>query len=812
MDDTIDGATLEFGDQNLINKTIPPSDSFPAISPAQQIASRYEIIGLIGSGGMGNVYKVRDLVLDETVALKTLHPSLNQNVLALSRFKREVKLARKVTHPNVARTFDLGMDSTTPYLTMEYVEGQTLYNFINIKCRQRVRINPIRSLDIAIEIAKGLEAAHEAGVIHRDLKPANIILTPDERVVITDFGIARVTESQDVITAVEGMVGTPLYMSPEQVESEHDIDHRTDLYALGVILFEMLAGRPPFTGENAVSLALARILKAPPSLADEGYPAGVADLVAQMLARDPSDRYQSAAALIQAITQLKIQLSSLSITSSVAVQVPSSTPQYEDHDSQQPSHKSLAIIPLKKAQAACDNEHLVEGFLEELVGELSIAPNIRVRPTGVVKSLLEENDLTDPVKIGKLLGVDVVVTGSVRDHQDNLRIRLSLISVNEGFQIWGKKFMTSAADLFITAEDASEAIANALTSKVEEHKRPEALTDPVAVDTYMRGRYLLQLHWFHGVQQAIDKFTIARDRAPNDPRILTSMAVAISRQVFFEPHKASVLLIQAKSYAQRASELVPNWPEPYHAMAMIAYAAGDYSTTIKSCQHALNLAPEHIEAHDLLGRVLAEVGPLEEARYHLERALALNETLYRAWWDLLRVYGLQGQWDKINESLPQVRKSTRLNNALESFLFRLHCWQGLPINTFSFKFDLDAADPRFEIIFASITKIVNEHTLSKEYLEDLYNTARQMPARSQSARIFLQLCAEFALSSGEYDIAYQAVESALQEGLRDLMWLQHMPLLNPLRCDPRFQDLLTQAQMTLAPVRATLTPHPIHSS
>ena len=240
MDDTIDGATLEFGDQNLINKTIPPSDSFPAISPAQQIASRYEIIGLIGSGGMGNVYKVRDLVLDETVALKTLHPSLNQNVLALSRFKREVKLARKVTHPNVARTFDLGMDSTTPYLTMEYVEGQTLYNFINIKCRQRVRINPIRSLDIAIEIAKGLEAAHEAGVIHRDLKPANIILTPDERVVITDFGIARVTESQDVITAVEGMVGTPLYMSPEQVESEHDIDHRTDLYAVGVLLYRLL--------------------------------------------------------------------------------------------------------------------------------------------------------------------------------------------------------------------------------------------------------------------------------------------------------------------------------------------------------------------------------------------------------------------------------------------------------------------------------------------------------------------------------------------------------------------------------------------
>ena len=607
------------------------------------------------------------------------------------------------------------------------------------------------------------------------------------------------------------MVGTPLYMSPEQVEGKAGIDHRTDLYALGVMFFEMLTGRPPFTGDSPVSLALARILHEAPSLAAEGYPAGLANIVSRLLERNPDHRHPDARTLILDLETLQHQLSSLSLPAPMfagahalvhSINSVSYKPKKESS-----SHKTMAILPLNLTQELSDGSYLYDGFTEELVGELSVVPNLRVRPLGVIHSTLEKTEERDPILLGKMLDVDVVVTGSIREMGDKLRIRLSLISVQEGFQIWGEKFMSSSSELFITAEDSAEAIASALTSRVEEERRPEALTDPIAVDAYMRGRYLLQHKWFESVDEALAQLTVARDRAPDDPRILTTMATAMARQVFFEPRKAHLLLKQAQGYAQRAAELVPGWPEPHYAMAMVAYAAGDFASTITSCQQALEFTPEHIEANDLLGRVLAEVGPLEEAVYHLKQVVSLNETLYRAWWDMLRVYALQGDWSRVDELIVHARQASTNHNATESFLFRFHCWRGAPPQDFELNFVPEAQDPRFQPIFDTIIRFVQQGRLSREYIQELHDKARQMPSGSQPVRVFLQLCAEFAISCGYRELAYRSIEAALNEGLRDLMWLQYMPLFDPLRGENRFKSLLSQAHMTLAPVRATLTPH-----
>ena len=197
---------------------------------------------------MGSVFKVRDIALDEIIALKTLHPDLSRDERALARFRREVKLARRVTHPNVARTYDLGTDEAIPYLTMEFIEGDPLGIHV-------VRHGPLRLaqiLELATHIARGLGAAHAAGVVHRDLKPPNIMVSAKGRVVLTDFGIARAAQSSSAMTSsgLDGLVGTPMYMAPEQVRGHEDIDHRADLYALGVILYELLAGRPSLRGRR----------------------------------------------------------------------------------------------------------------------------------------------------------------------------------------------------------------------------------------------------------------------------------------------------------------------------------------------------------------------------------------------------------------------------------------------------------------------------------------------------------------------------------------------------------------------------------
>ena len=817
---TIDGdpsaALLRQSAAAAVEQGTPSEPSLPGEVSA--IASRYTILGLLGSGGMGNVYKVLDTELDEVVALKTLHASLRDNELALKRFRREVKLARRVTHPNVARTYDLGTDTHTPYLTMEFVEGETLHAAMRCRTQQgEAPFQALEALELAVEIARGLKAAHAAGVVHRDLKPANIMLTRERRVVVTDFGIARggaqVSES---ITALDGLIGTPHYMSPEQVEGRSTIDHRADLYALGVMLYEALSGQPPFEGEGPVALALARLLHPAPSLERLGVAPPIAKVVATLLEREASSRYQSASELLEALAPLACALRERAplptAPTPIAISHRALTASQRERAAleRDATMTRVAVFPLTTSEGTEEAAYLAEGFSEELVGELSMAKGLRVKPLSAIKArLLDRSSSSEPLRLGEELDVDVVVTGKVRAQGERLRIRLALLSVREGFQIWGEKLTCSPAELFVAAERAAESLAAALTSPVEEpERRPEPLTDPVAVDAYMKGRYALQMAWFDGVDEAEQRFATALQRVPEHPTLLTAMATTMARQVFFAPQRASSLLLQAKTYARRGEELAPRWPEPHYALAMIAFAEADFGATITHCQRALELSPDHIEAHDLLGRVLAEIGPLEEARFHLERALKLNDTLHRSAWDLVRVYALLGRWDKLDATFEKTRGATVAHNANEAFLFRLHCWRGRDPGEFEANFIEEESDPRFGFMAETARALIAHGRLSPPQLQALQSKAQAIAPGSQQLLIHLQLIAEFALISEELEVAYLTLEWALDEGLRDLMWLQHNALFEPIRHEQRFKALLGRAHETLSPARASLTPHP----
>lgn len=273
-------------------------DSHRGFQAGELIAERYELIAAIGRGAMGTVYSARDRELDEVVALKVLHSSPMESAESVVRFKQEVKLARRVTHGNVARTYDIGEHLGARFLTMELVQGESL------AVRLASGALPVdRALHIARQMCAGMAAAHDAGVIHRDLKPENVCIARDGRVVVMDFGIARAPLANEASLTGPGMLGTPAYMAPEQVTGTSDIDPRADLYAFGTVLYEMLTGTIAWPGTSAYTVAMARLTSPPPDprKVKSDLPSSVAELVLRCMAPEPNDRFKDAHAVIAAL-------------------------------------------------------------------------------------------------------------------------------------------------------------------------------------------------------------------------------------------------------------------------------------------------------------------------------------------------------------------------------------------------------------------------------------------------------------------------------------------------------------------------------
>ena len=284
----------------------PPQVEGGALPASALIAKRYEVLDLLGSGGMGIVYRARDLELDEVVALKVVDQDRKGDPEMLQRFKREVRLSRRVTHGNVARVFDIGEDRGLYFFTMELIEGESLRQ----RLRREKRLGAHDVIAVALAICEGLSAAHAASVVHRDLKPDNVLIGNDGRIVLTDFGIARawIAENQRFNTQ-DVSVGTPEYMAPEQVQGVLDIDGRADIYALGAMMFELLTGEPPWTGPTVMAVVTARLTADPPDPRSWGpVNDALAEVVLRCLRRSPSERYTHARDVADALVASALTL------------------------------------------------------------------------------------------------------------------------------------------------------------------------------------------------------------------------------------------------------------------------------------------------------------------------------------------------------------------------------------------------------------------------------------------------------------------------------------------------------------------------
>jgi len=763
---------------------------------AEIIDERYLVRSLLGEGSMGSVYKVYDLELEEVAALKTLHEEFVRDDTAEQRFRNEVKLARRVTHPNVARIFDLGLREDVPYLTMEFIDGEPL----DVILDREGALSAGDVIDFIEPICEGLAAAHDAEVVHRDLKPQNIMVGSD-RIVLTDFGIARALRRSDRFSITRGgMVGTPAYMAPEQVDADRSVDARTDIYSVGVLLYRMLTGQFPWNKSSTVAMALERCERSAPELpADGDWPDAYRDVVHRCLKRDKEDRYDE-------VTEVPTQLTRAG-DPDFSTYVPGALetgPVLGTADSRigrdsagrglglqtPPEGKTVAVLPLEQV-GPDELEYRAVGFTEELLDELSRSDGLAVLPRGAVRQYRDAP--VDPRDAGRALDVEVVVEGSIRQIDGAVRVRLAAICVDDGFQIWAEQFRADPSELLDLGGRAADALRDALTLEPEE-RRYEPPSDARAVDLYMRARHELYERWFSDLTPAIDLFERALERAPEDPRILSGLAAARARAAFVDPEGRRTHLEEAQMIADRAIEIAPNWPQPHFALAKVHYNRVQFGRALDEVERALEIAPDFAGAHALRGRILAEIGPLETAARHLQRALELNPYAYNARWDLARVRALRGTWSRVDDLLARPVDSDLQTVLRYANRTRLDVWRESPRWLDDSPPDQLPRGSDFEKLTPIMRKVTRGEPLEDAERQTLEVALSEEDADSRYLSLQYQFRTEIAARAEAPLYALACLDRAVEAGLVDLNWLEEAPVLESLRGYSRFRDARSRVE------------------
>jgi serine/threonine-protein kinase len=737
------------------------------------VAGRYEIQGLLGTGGMGRVYRALDRELGDVVALKVLHSDFVASAEMLDRFRQEVRLARRVTHRNVARTFDIGEHAGEKFLTMELIAGEPLSS------RLASGLPPIpETIAIAREIVAGMAAAHAVGVVHRDLKPDNVLIEKGGRVVVTDFGIARMELPDGASKTAGRVVGTPAYMAPEQIGVQ-PVDGRADIYAFGAILFEMLTGMRAWPGESPLAVASARLVEPPPDPRRHrpGLSPDLAAIVLTCLARDRDRRYASDAELDRALATAG---AAAATDGTASASIESTKPARRLSETSR--EQTVAVVPFRNLGPP-DDAYFVEGLTEDLVDTLATIRGLRVRGRGYAES--SDRDVVDT---GRRLGVDVVVDGSVRRAGEVLRVSARLVGVADGFQIWSSRFERPAGGAFALNDDVARAIAAALSTERTGAPRAQP-SDPGAIDVYFRAKHAVGRFWStQGQTEVRALFEEAVARAPNDPTILAGCVHAQIGRNFFRALDTA----ETASLVRRALVAGERLPEPWIALAAARFNHKDDPVgAIRALKRALDLGPSSSDAHDLAGRILLEADLLEDAVAHSERALWLDPRQQWARVDLLRAAALSGDWAKAREIFDGGTDPEWLGYRVVH-ASRLWSWPGAP--------ELEAepvpddADPRFAGVIRAFLRArecrrTGENLPLSEIRERMGAIVGHVAPQSRARRLYVQMMAEQAAIAGHREGVIDFVEEAVGAGLLDLAWMSRLRLFDPIRANPRFEGL-----------------------
>ena len=729
-------------------------------------SGRYEILENLGKGGMGEVYRARDMQIEEDVAIKIIKPEISSDKETLERFNNELKLARKIAHKNVCRMFHLDKAGDTPYITMEYIEGEDLKSLI----REKGNIPENALISIAKQICEGLAAAHDLGIIHRDLKPQNIMIDKKNIVKIMDFGIARSQEALGV-TQTGVMIGTPDYMSPEQAEGE-EADPRSDIYALGVILFEMATGKLPFEGKTAFSVALKHKTNKPthPQIINPAISDNLSRLILTCMAKDRNRRYQTAPELFADLVNLEKG-------------TPTLMPIGPDK-----RQGSVVVLPFLDLSAQKDQEYFCDGLADELISSLTQLENLHVVARTSAFSF-KGKDL-DINEIGTKLNVDTVLEGSVRRAGNRLRITVQLIDVHDGYPIWSARYDKDLEDVFAVQDDIAQSIVKALKIEVLGEKEApivKARTEsPDAYEACLKGRFHSNKLTPESIHQSLEYYRLALEKDPNFALAYTGMSFSWMLLGLFgivTPREASV---KAKDAALKAIMMDNTLAEAHHMLAIVGWNFDwEWKKAERAVLRAIENNPNYADAYLSYGNQLDAMGRHAEASDKIKRALDLDplNPLCQA---ILGGHLLfTRQYD---EAIKQYQKTLKIEPS--NPMVHNGLWAA-----FHHKKMFEDAFKEMKKYFSALGDIEAVEMLEEAYAEGGYFKAMvcladRLEERSKKSYVQPTRIADLNAYVGKHNKALDWLEKAFEDRAPSLQYLKVEPGYDGLRDNPRFQAII----------------------
>jgi len=778
----------------------------------------YEIISMIGAGGMGDVYKALDTKLDRRVAIKVLPQHLSSIPDALARFEREAKAVAALSHPNIMAIHDFGHEGGTAYAVMELLEGETL--------RARLTHSALgwrEAVKIAASIADGLAAAHARGIIHRDIKPENVFLTSDGLVKVLDFGIARVKKAAvstaDTLISMGAsetkpgtLMGTIGYMSPEQVRGE-SADAPSDIFSLGCMLVEMLTGERPFARPSAAETLASILRDEPPPLEDQtqDMPPELEKIIRRCLEKSPEERFQSA-------RDLALDLRSLLTNSSGAYKpVSGAMPAWQPQQSElrkrskwlipiaiiisailvivaarslfrspDPRRNSVAILPFVNSNGNPNTSYLSDGIPESITNSLAEVPQLRVMGWSTVRYKTQTQKVDDPQKIGRELNVYAVVLGKVMQQGDNLSVTVEMIDVSDGTQLWGKRYDVKLADARNVQSEIAKNIYENMPVKLTGEQQQQLFirytfnTD--AYQAYLQGRYFLNQRsndWDENLKKAINYFKSATGK---DDKFALAYAGLAEAYALLEDNSRNAI-----AAANRALELNPKLAEP---RATIAFALFQYDwnwpEAEKGFLQAIQLNPRYATTHHWYAEFLTTQGRFDEAIKEINLATEIEPLSIPITVDL-GIYQFFAR--RYDSAIAQLRKTLEFD----------------PNNEKALSFLVAAYEQKREYsqTVATYIELARKQRKPEEDIRELQQSfersgitgywRKRLDFTSRSGKVTAPILASyFHAFLGEKDQAFNLLESAYAVHHFGLVYLKVDPRYDNLRGDPRFADLQKQ--------------------
>jgi eukaryotic-like serine/threonine-protein kinase len=814
-----------------------------------QVVSHYRVLGKLGAGGMGLVYKGEDGRLRRFVALKFLSSESAHDAASLERFRREAQAASALNHPNICTIYDIGEADGRGFIAMEFLDGLMLKDFIASRSLQLAEI-----LDLGLQITDGLDAAHQLGIVHRDIKSTNIFVTKRGRAKILDFGLAKLSSEsmsettrigEDVtvgpieaqLTRPGTVIGTVAYMSPEQIRGEL-LDARTDIFSFGIVLYEMATGHTAFPGATSGVVMEAILNRAPAPLrrlvAYDGLE--LERIVTKALQKDRNLRYQRAADIHADLLAYKMVVSTLgspgrradshvehdwhaagSAISTPSAGVQSSTtshsqlpaaPTSQDSPTQARARRtervskvinSLAVLPFENATRDPENEYLSDGIAGSLINIMATLPKLRVMAQSTV--FRYKGGGIDPQAVGRELNVRAVLTGRIMHSGESLRIGAELVDVATGSQLWGAQYHRKLGDIFSIQDEISNEISEKLRLKLTHNekkrlsKRPT--TDAEAYSLYLKGRH----HWDRwtedGFYKAIEYFQLAIERDPNYALAYCGVSDAYVLLGWNSYLPAKEAFPKAKIAAMRALRLDSDLGEAHTPLAAVFWLhEWEWKQAQAEFQRSLALNPSYPTANHWFAEYLMTMGRQAEAIEKMKSTQELDP--------LSLIISVAIGWAnymarRYDQAIEQLRRTVELEPHypvsywILGIVLRKMGQLELAINEGEKGVKLSGGSPLMSAALAQTLASAGERAKAIQILDDLANLAKE---KYVSPYFF----AGIHICLGEHDRAMEFLEQCYNERCHWLIYLHIDPCMDPLRSNPRFRDLLGRIGLPLPPI------------